>query len=43
MIRRRDQWRLSVQKLGLRKRRAAFAIVSVALGALMYYLNRPQR
>ena len=35
MIRRRDQWRLSVQKLGLRKRRAAFAIVSVALGVIV--------
>ena len=35
MIRRRDQVRLSVQKLGLRKRRAAFAIVSVALGVIV--------
>ena len=35
MIRVRDQIRLSVQKLGLRKRRAAFAIVSVALGVIV--------
>lgn len=35
MIRRRDQVRLSVQKLGLRKKRAAFAIVSVALGVIV--------
>ncbi len=32
MIRRRDQLRLSLQKIGLRKKRAAFSIVSVALG-----------
>jgi hypothetical protein len=35
VIRRRDQVRLSVQKLGLRKKRAAFAIVSVALGVVV--------
>ena len=35
MIRRRDQVRLSVQKLGLRKKRAGFAIVSVALGVIV--------
>lgn len=35
MIRRRDQIRLSVQKIGLRKKRAAFAIVSVALGVIV--------
>jgi ABC-type lipoprotein release transport system permease subunit len=35
MIRRRDQVRLSVQKLGLRKKRAAFSIVSVALGVIV--------
>jgi hypothetical protein len=35
MIRRRDYLRLTMQKLGLRKRRAAFAIVSVALGAVV--------
>ena len=32
MIRRRDYLRLTTQKLALRKRRAAFAIISVALG-----------
>lgn len=32
MIRRRDQIRLSVQKLRLRKKRAAFSVVAVALG-----------
>ena len=35
VIRRRDEIRLCVQKLGLRKRRAAFAIVSVALGIVV--------
>ncbi len=35
MIRRRDQIRLSVQKLGLRKKRAAFSIISVALGVIV--------
>ncbi len=35
MIRGRDQIRLSLQKVGLRKKRAAFAIVSVALGAVV--------
>ena len=35
MIRRRDQIRLSLQKVGLRKKRAAFAIVSVGLGAVV--------
>ncbi|MCG3146855.1 MAG: hypothetical protein PCFJNLEI_00289 [Verrucomicrobiae bacterium] len=35
MIRRRDQIRLCVQKLGLRKKRAAFAVVSVALGVIV--------
>ena len=35
MIRRRDNLRLTVQKLALRKRRAAFAIVSVALGVIV--------
>jgi ABC-type lipoprotein release transport system permease subunit len=35
VIRGRDQVRLSVQKLGLRKKRAAFAIVSVALGVIV--------
>jgi hypothetical protein len=35
MIRRRDYLRLTTQKLGLRKRRAAFAIFSVALGAVV--------
>lgn len=35
MIRRRDQVRLSVQKLALRKKRAVFAIISVALGAIV--------
>lgn len=35
MIRRGDQVRLSLQKLRLRKRRAAFAVVSVALGVIV--------
>jgi len=35
MIRRRDSLRLTTQKLALRKRRAAFAIVSVALGVIV--------
>jgi ABC-type lipoprotein release transport system permease subunit len=35
MIRRRDYFRLTTQKLGLRKKRAAFAIVSVALGVVV--------
>ena len=35
MIRRRDQVRLSLQKLALRKKRAAFAIISVALGVIV--------
>jgi ABC-type lipoprotein release transport system permease subunit len=35
MIRRRDYLRLTVQKLALRKRRAAFAVVSVALGVIV--------
>jgi hypothetical protein len=35
MIRRRDYLRLTTQKLGLRKRRAAFAIFSVALGGVV--------
>jgi hypothetical protein len=35
VIRPRDQVRLSVQKLGLRKKRAAFAIISVALGVIV--------
>jgi hypothetical protein len=35
MIRRRDYLRLTTQKLALRKRRAAFAIVSVALGVVV--------
>jgi small basic protein len=35
MIRRRDQIRLSVQKLGLRKKRAVFSIISVALGVIV--------
>jgi ABC-type lipoprotein release transport system permease subunit len=35
MIRRRDYLRLTTQKLGLRKRRAAFAIISVALGVVV--------
>ncbi|MEI6083752.1 MAG: FtsX-like permease family protein [Verrucomicrobiota bacterium] len=35
MIRRRDQFRLSAQKLGLRKKRAAFAVISVALGMIV--------
>ncbi|HVM60896.1 MAG TPA: FtsX-like permease family protein [Verrucomicrobiae bacterium] len=35
MIRRRDYLRLTTQKLALRKKRAAFAIVSVALGVVV--------
>ncbi|MGD1020498.1 MAG: FtsX-like permease family protein [Verrucomicrobiia bacterium] len=35
MIRRRDYLRLTTQKLGLRKKRAAFAIISVALGVVV--------
>ena len=35
MIRRRDQIRLSAQKLALRKKRAAFSVVSVALGVIV--------
>ena len=35
MIRRRDQIRLSVQKLGLRKKRAFFSVLSVALGVVV--------
>ncbi|HUJ09567.1 MAG TPA: FtsX-like permease family protein [Verrucomicrobiae bacterium] len=35
MIRRRDYLRLTTQKLALRKKRAAFAIVSVALGVIV--------
>lgn len=35
MIRYRDQFRLSVQKIGLRKKRAAFSIISVALGVVI--------
>ena len=35
MIRYRDQFRLSVQKIGLRKKRAAFSIISVALGVII--------
>lgn len=35
MIRRGDQVRLSLQKLRLRKRRAAFAVVSIALGVVV--------
>ena len=35
MIRRRDYLRLTAQKLGLRKKRAAFAIISVALGVIV--------
>jgi len=35
MIRRRDQIRLSVQKLTLRKKRAVFSIISVALGVVV--------
>src|SRR5437870_3849301 len=35
MIRRGDQIRLSVQKLALRKKRAAFSVVSVALGVIV--------
>ena len=35
MIRRRDQIRLSAQKLALRKKRAVFSIISVALGVVV--------
>lgn len=35
MIRRRDQIRLSLQKIGLRKKRAVFSIISVALGVIV--------
>jgi len=35
MIRRRDYLRLTTQKLGLRKKRAVFAIISVALGVIV--------
>ena len=35
MIRRRDQIRLSAQKLALRKNRAVFSIISVALGVIV--------
>jgi ABC-type lipoprotein release transport system permease subunit len=35
VIRRRDQIRLSLQKIGLRKKRAAFSIISVALGIIV--------
>jgi ABC-type lipoprotein release transport system permease subunit len=35
VIRRRDQFRLSLQKLRLRKKRAAFSIISVALGVIV--------
>lgn len=35
MIRRRDYLRLTTQKLGLRRKRAAFAIISVALGVVV--------
>jgi hypothetical protein len=35
MIRGRDQVRLSLQKLALRKKRAAFSILSVALGVIV--------
>jgi hypothetical protein len=35
VIQRRDQFRLSLQKLRLRKKRAAFAIISVALGVIV--------
>ena len=35
MIRRRDYLRLTTQKLGLRKKRAVFAILSVALGVIV--------
>lgn len=35
MIRRRDQIRLSAQKLALRKKRAAFSVISVALGVIV--------
>jgi len=35
MIRRSDQFRLSAQKLALRKKRAAFSVISVALGVVV--------
>ena len=35
MIRRRDYLRMTTQKLGLRKKRAAFAIISMALGVIV--------
>jgi hypothetical protein len=35
VIRRRDQIRLSVQKLRLRRKRAAFSVVSIALGVIV--------
>src|SRR2546426_11849153 len=35
MIRRRDQIRLSVQKLALRRKRAVFSVISVALGMIV--------
>jgi hypothetical protein len=35
VIRRRDQIRLSAQKLALRKKRAAFSVISVALGVII--------
>jgi len=35
VIRRRDQIRLSLQKIGLRKKRAVFSIISVALGIIV--------
>jgi len=35
VIRRRDHLRLSVQKIGLRKKRAFFAVISVALGVVV--------
>lgn len=35
MIRRRDQFRLSVQKLALRRKRAVFSVISVALGMIV--------
>ena len=35
MIRRRDYLRLTTQKLGLRRKRAVFAIISVALGVVV--------
>ena len=35
MIRRRDYLRLTTQKLALRRKRAVFAIISVALGVIV--------